>query len=913
MKDKLNTTALNMALGLPGLSSVLSDWELKRVRVVAVVSSGLSLIVGLFAIFCIYNYDHRKKLFRHELIFFLIICDFIKALILLLYPIIILINPKLYASPVMIQTLGWFTQFATEGSDFAIGFFAIHFALLIFKPNWKWKNQKSRNMEGGLYKYRHFIWPITLLIPAVMASLVFIDFNVIDYVDPATVNIIIRNVETAENFRPRRGGYKPWSAWSYLPARPVWYKYVLSWGPRYFLILMIIGIYVSIYAYVLRETRKIKEQYRDISESGENSKADTEKDLPWFKRCVTKPLFKTLHFLGLLITFKLEMAGDDSIESRRSFSIITTYGRNNSQQESITMKPIQPLHPITNNNANDDHNNVLKSLNSFDFKNATTTGGSGDDEQNHPPKQIQTTNTNNNNNTSAFGLPNKRNSLRKGITEMTENGSPISSMTTNGDDTSSDDIQLQERVQSHLRNDDIEIMGNNETNTTAANDTNPNTNTNSNGNTDNVMFQKMDTGEPAANISDLQNQFRKQNYANMKKKRVQIQRNLRAIFIYPFSYILIWTFPIAADISQTHHEMYYGPILWLTYIDTFIRPMSCLIHSFVFIFKEKPWKYSWDKVEGKILMDRYMLRGEIGEDEMDNLCQSSAGKRGWYYRSTWNKKKCWKHQNNPIKLVCWYIGRFFHCIFHLKKPNFYDNCNDDLYWNRYYYLDRDTGYPRSYIGLSSDSGASSNISTFNNQRPITDHKVSPRSSRHHLETISHNYTSDNSSRNNQSHYTNRSQIVTSPEVRVPWYWRLLHYFPMLGGIDLDELNRAVRLKYTNDDDDFVIPGLSFVLNTPGCKRKSPPTTTNNKKANIPKNNFNHSNSRNSNQKTKKSYLTNDSSRKSASPAGPRSGNHTSLALNNKQNNKYTAGKSNTQTEESHEVDLLDFLNDPSVF
>lgn len=921
-REKLNTTALNIALGLPGMSSVLSDTDLLKVRIVAVVSSGLSMFVGLFSIYFMYNYDHRKKLFRHELIFFLIICDFIKALILLLYPIIILINSKLYASPPMIHTLGWFTQFATEGSDFAIGIFAIHFALLIFKPNWKWRNNKSGNMEGGLYKYRNFIWPITLLIPAIMASLVFIDFNVIDYVDPSTVNIVINNDDLASHFKPRRGGYKPWSVWSYLPARPVWYKYVLSWGPRYFLILMIIGIYVSIYIYVLRETRRIKEQFHEFNDSSKNSRTDINKDLPWYRRYITTPIYKTLHLLMLIITFNLDMTSDESIESRRSYSIITMYNRNNSQQDSVTIKPVQPLPPAMNANHRQNNEEVI-SLKSFDFKNATAAGGSGEDEFNYPPKQIEIDSqiNNNNNNTSVLDSPNRRSSLRKVVSEITKNGSSISSITTNDNDTTSDEVQLQERAQSYIRNDDLEQQCNTKSNPTTSivtDNNNPTTIDNNNnddsGNNENVMFQKMDTGEPAVNISDLQDQFRRQNYANMKKKRAQIQRNLRTIFIYPFSYILIWTFPIAADISQTHHEMYFGPIMWLTYMDTFIRPMSCLVHSFVFIFKEKPWKYSWDKVEGKILMDRYMLRGEIGEDEMDSLCQSSAGKRGWYYRSTWNKKKCWKHQDDSIKVFFWYIGRFFKCIFHLRKPTFYDNCNDDLYWNRYYYLDRDTGYPRSYMGSSSDSGASSNMSTLNHHHPTTDNKVSPRSSRQHMETISHNYTFDNSSRNNQSHYTNHSQMVTSPEVRIPWYWRLLHYLPMLGGIDLDELNRAVRLKYTNDDDDFVIPGLSFALNTTGGKKKSVSAASkNNKKANIPHNKFNHSHSQRPSTKTRKSYIKNDGSRDLASPAGPHSGNRTSsLALNNKQHYNSTSGKSNNQTEEG-EVDLLAFLNDPTTF
>lgn len=38
---------------------------------------------------------------------------------------------------------------------------------------------------------------------------------------------------------------------------------------------------------------------------------------------------------------------------------------------------------------------------------------------------------------------------------------------------------------------------------------------------------------------------------------------------------------------------------------------------------------------------------------------------------------------------------------------------------------------------------------------------------------------------------------------------MVHLFPMLNGVDLDEINRVLRMKYKEDD--FVIPGLTYAL------------------------------------------------------------------------------------------------------
>lgn len=884
MDKKLNTTALNIALGLPGMSSVFTDSQLLRIRVVAVVSSGLSSFVGICAIYLLYNYDHRKKLFRHELISFLIICDFMKALILLLYPIILLIDKSSYASPLMIHTLGWFTQFATEGSDFAIGFFSIHFALLIFKPNWKWRNKKSGNIEGGLYKYRNFIWPITLLVPAIMASLVFIDFNVIDYVDLSTVNIVDDNNEYTNHFRPRRGGYKPWSAWSYLPARPLWYKYVLSWGPRYFLILMIITIYVSIYIYVHRETKKIKEQFRSINPITDHQNENSNDNIPFSRRFFINPLYRFFHVLLLIVTLNLDFSNDESIESKRSYSITPLSNQNSIHKNNTNnSKPNQSLHSVVpkkqnsrnnnnnNNNNNSNNNEEAISLESFYFNDATATSRKSNTID-PLPKESEGEITTSGNNTSIS----QDVSIRKTMSKITENAKLNSSIPTN------EIVSISTETRSH-ENAFINSSKNiNPSNTT---------------NTD----QGQNFNSATLNISDLQNQLQRENYAAMKKRRAQIQRNLRMIFIYPVSYMLVWAFSIAADISQTHHEMKYGPILWLTYADTFVRSMICLVHSFVFIFKEKPWKYSWKEVEEKILIDKYMLIGEIGEEEMQKLCQSKLGRRGWYYRSTWRKKNCWKHQNNLLRRLLWYIGRFFRRILTFKKPDFYDNCNDELYWSRYYYLDHDAGHLNTRTHSFSDSGLTSNVSSLIHYDHNNDQKAILELNSHHIEHFispSHHFS------NTQEPYCTEPQRKLLREVSIPWYWKMLHLLPLLHGIDLDELNRSVKLKYTNGDDDFIIPGLSFAFNANII------STGNNTTTNIP---YNKTNFPSNKSKLEKSYNNkNYDGRNNSSVPYSVNGQIATVRLDSNQNYKSSSDRLNDTPEDEGEIDLLAFLNDPST-
>lgn len=78
----------------------------------------------------------------------------------------------------------------------------------------------------------------------------------------------------------------------------------------------------------------------------------------------------------------------------------------------------------------------------------------------------------------------------------------------------------------------------------------------------------------ANEIDDVKKNFQREMYQNMKKRRSQIQKNVRSIFIYPCSYLALWVFPIIADCLQYNYEEKHGPVMWVTYLDTFTRPLA---------------------------------------------------------------------------------------------------------------------------------------------------------------------------------------------------------------------------------------------------------------------------------------------------------------------------------------------------
>lgn len=211
--------------------------QLNALRIISIVSSSTSILACLITFYTYLAIHPSRKKFRHQLIIFLIIFDFLKALAILLYPILSLVKNTAQIGPKTINFLGFFTALSIEGGDLAILSFAINTLLTIFYPR----------RTGGLYFIRYYIYVLSIVGPAILASLAFIN-----------------NV-----------GYVELDIWCYMPERPKWYRLALSWGPRYGIMLAILIIYCTIYFYIISQLKKLESQQREQSRAMTNNTSTT--------------------------------------------------------------------------------------------------------------------------------------------------------------------------------------------------------------------------------------------------------------------------------------------------------------------------------------------------------------------------------------------------------------------------------------------------------------------------------------------------------------------------------------------------------------------------------------------------------------------------------------------------------------
>lgn len=195
-------------------------------RVLSVVASSTSIAAGLIAFYMYVSM--RVKVFRHHLILLLLLFDFGKAVVLLWYPARVLDVPSAYDNVNFCDVVGFFTSAFIEGADFAVLSLAIHTAILVFT--------KNSGPEGGLYRYRYAVYTAHFFLPLTMAALGFINNG--------------------------RKSYIPLVTWCYLPIYPRWSRFVLSWAPRYIIIVSIFTIYIAIYIYVKLEYRKVLKEFK---------------------------------------------------------------------------------------------------------------------------------------------------------------------------------------------------------------------------------------------------------------------------------------------------------------------------------------------------------------------------------------------------------------------------------------------------------------------------------------------------------------------------------------------------------------------------------------------------------------------------------------------------------------------------
>jgi G protein-coupled receptor GPR1 len=126
-------------------------------------------------------------------------------------------------------------------TDVAILFISMHMALQIFPP------KNSFLGHDGLYKVRHYVLAIWILLPCFTAALAFAN---------------------------PYGAYQAQGAFCWLPIRPFWYRLALSWIPRYLIWLYVMWVAIRIYAHVGYEFR-VFGQEQDRSSSNDLSAASS--------------------------------------------------------------------------------------------------------------------------------------------------------------------------------------------------------------------------------------------------------------------------------------------------------------------------------------------------------------------------------------------------------------------------------------------------------------------------------------------------------------------------------------------------------------------------------------------------------------------------------------------------------------
>ncbi|KAL7267437.1 G protein-coupled receptor gpr1 [Rhizina undulata] len=201
---------------------IYTDQQLYILRVIALVGATFSLLTGLVVGWW---FVRMKRSFRHHLIMLLIFSDFFKASWQLTYPAVVFTKGAVASMSKFCQASGFFMSMGVEASDFAVLVIAVHSALYIFRPG------LTATGEGGLFRYRYYLYAAWLAFSIIMPALAFVNHN-----PPYTAQ---------ETF-------------CYLPVRPYWYRISLAWIPRYIILLLIFILYASIYTYVRMKFRTFR-------------------------------------------------------------------------------------------------------------------------------------------------------------------------------------------------------------------------------------------------------------------------------------------------------------------------------------------------------------------------------------------------------------------------------------------------------------------------------------------------------------------------------------------------------------------------------------------------------------------------------------------------------------------------------
>ncbi|GMG30345.1 unnamed protein product [Ambrosiozyma monospora] len=101
-----------------------------------------------------------------------------------------------------------------------------------------------------------------------------------------------------------------------------------------------------------------------------------------------------------------------------------------------------------------------------------------------------------------------------------------------------------------------------------------------------------------ANIGlDVQRSLHREAMKKFQTRRLSILRQMRVVFIYPMSYILIWLFPFVNSCYALYNGKDGYHHVWAWYVGSFFLALSCFVNTCVFLIRETPWKFTSSKID----------------------------------------------------------------------------------------------------------------------------------------------------------------------------------------------------------------------------------------------------------------------------------------------------------------------------
>ena len=265
------TTEINLALGIPGMYSAFTPHITTILRALAITVGVASILCSICNIYMMENIHPSKKFFRHQILLTLFTSDMIKCLLYTAFSIAAISSVKIYSSPIAYNILGYFTHLFLVASDSLIFFLSWHFAILIFKPDWRWFDGKKKIYKGGIYGYRYVIYIFTAVYSLSTASLVFLNYNKAELLDKDKQLTISTTKGLGKVTRGSKlGGYKPYVTIIALPVHPFYYSLFFSWLFRYIVMISIFTIFISIYVKHVTQLKTLKKRFNNLNSNSSN-------------------------------------------------------------------------------------------------------------------------------------------------------------------------------------------------------------------------------------------------------------------------------------------------------------------------------------------------------------------------------------------------------------------------------------------------------------------------------------------------------------------------------------------------------------------------------------------------------------------------------------------------------------------